>query len=80
MSFYSITSFLIKLQDKVGSWFSNPSAGKAEPGGAGSGGVGKYLRARIGQGSSDATENGSTVTKKRKVGALAGEYGNFSSW
>ncbi|OWM82099.1 peptidyl-prolyl cis-trans isomerase CYP65 isoform X2 [Punica granatum] len=68
-------------KDKVGSWFSNPGAGTAEPGAVGSGGVGKYLKARNAKGGSGAdAENGSAVTKKRKVGASTGDYGNFSSW
>lgn len=80
ISFYS-NNKLFKLQDKVGTWFSNPGAGKAESGAAGSGGVGKYLKARNAhRGSRDSTENGSSLTKKRKVGGSAGEYGNFSSW
>ncbi|KAK4749439.1 hypothetical protein SAY87_026888 [Trapa incisa] len=68
-------------KDKVGTWFSNPSAGKEESVAVGSGGVGKYLKAKNAQGgSSDATENGSSLKRKRKVGASAGDYGNFSSW
>lgn len=67
------------IQDKVGSWYSNPGTGVAENGAAG-GGVGKYLKARNAQSKSSAV-NASlrepTSTKKRTA---AGEFKDFSSW
>lgn len=69
----------VTFQDKVGSWYSNPGTGTTESGAVGGGGVGKYLKAR----NTAADDNGLTGTamaKKRKVGASAGEFKDFSGW
>jgi peptidyl-prolyl cis-trans isomerase-like protein 2 len=59
------------IQDKVGSWFSNPGAGGVASTSAG-GGVGKYLTAQT-SGSSDVSGNATSAddsSKKRKVKVL----------
>ncbi|MBA0592150.1 peptidyl-prolyl cis-trans isomerase CYP65 isoform X2 [Gossypium raimondii] len=67
--------------DKIGSWYSNPGTGTAESGAVGSGGVGKYLKARHTQSESATADTNITaisVTKKRK--ATPGEFKDFSAW
>lgn len=67
--------------EKVGSWFSNPVTGTAESGAVGSGGVGKYLKARSAQTESATAANGSiAMAKKRKLGVSSGEMKDFSAW
>lgn len=71
------------VQDKVGSWYSNPGAGMVESGAVGGGGVGKYLKLRNVQTGSATSGDGSAenvVVKKRKIAASTGGFGNFSSW
>jgi hypothetical protein len=41
-------SFFFLVQDKIGSWYSNPGTGTSNSG-VGGGGVGKYLKARNAQ-------------------------------
>ncbi|KAH7845497.1 hypothetical protein Vadar_002903 [Vaccinium darrowii] len=69
--------------EKVGSWYSNPGTGATESG-AGSGGVGKYLKARSAQAESaaaaDTGPQATSVAKKRKLGAPVGEFKDFSTW
>ncbi|OMP01817.1 hypothetical protein COLO4_11575 [Corchorus olitorius] len=66
--------------DKVGSWYSNPGSGTAEPGAVVSGGVGKYLKSKNTQSESATLDKSLAipVTKKRKV--KAGEFKDFSGW
>lgn len=69
------------IQDKVGSWYSNPGTGVSASASAG-GGVGKYLKART-AGSADATGNAATAddsSKKRKASAPSVEFKDFSGW
>lgn len=69
------------FQDKVGSWYSNPSTGTRESGAAG-GGVGKYLKARNAQAGSTAADNNlqeTAAVKKRKLG-VSGGFNDFSNW
>lgn len=78
-------AFLLTFQDKIGSWYSNPSTGTTESGtvGGGGGGVGKYLKARNAQTDSAAIDAGLTmisVAKKRKVGVSTGDFKDFSGW
>ncbi|KAH7511212.1 hypothetical protein FEM48_Zijuj08G0129500 [Ziziphus jujuba var. spinosa] len=67
--------------EKVGSWYSNPGTGTAET--VGSGGVGKYLKARSSQAESVAVDTGLTAVaaaKKRKLGVSKAEFKDFSAW
>ncbi|KAK8933497.1 Peptidyl-prolyl cis-trans isomerase-like 2 [Platanthera zijinensis] len=66
---------------KVGSWFSNPATA-ATGNGAMSGGVGKYLKAKISAPeSSESNHTGlDSSIKKRKLESSTQEYKNFSSW
>lgn len=67
------------LQEKIGSWYSNPVIPSV-----GGGGVGKYLKARVGQTASvaslDSDVPAGPVGKKRKLGGSGGELKDFSSW
>ncbi|KAH7566700.1 hypothetical protein JRO89_XS08G0218400 [Xanthoceras sorbifolium] len=67
--------------EKVGSWYSNPGTG-TDSGALGSGGVGKYLKAKNAtESAADASGLVATSTlKKRKVGVSTGEFKDFSSW
>lgn len=68
--------------DKVGSWYSNPGTGATDSIAVG-GGVGKYLKAKSSQTvavTADSGFEGNGAPKKRKVGASAVEYKNFSAW
>ncbi|PPR92813.1 hypothetical protein GOBAR_AA27859 [Gossypium barbadense] len=47
--------------DKIGSWYSNPGTGTAESGAVGSGGVGKYLKARNTQSESATADTNITA-------------------
>lgn len=71
------------IQDKIGSWYSNPGTGTLGSEGL-SGGVGKYLKARNAQvESATALDSGPppvSGAKKRKVGVSTGELKDFSSW
>lgn len=98
---YSLSSFsllstcLIRLyiytfviyQEKVGSWYSNPGSGTAE-GGAGTGGVGKYLKPKSNaatkdtSGATDSDIAATGVSKKRKTTSPSASTGfkDFSGW
>lgn len=73
--------------EKVGSWYSNPGSGTAE-GGAGTGGVGKYLKAKSNaatketSGATDSDIAATAVSKKRKTTSASGSTGfkDFSGW
>jgi len=71
------------IQDKVGSWYSNPGTGATESAAPG-GGVGKYLKARISKADSavvaDLGPQRTVVAKKRKLGVPVGEFKDFSAW
>lgn len=74
--------FFVVLQDKVGSWYSNPGTGATDSIAVG-GGVGKYLKAKSSQTVAVTADSGfedNGAPKKRKVGASAVEYKNFSAW
>lgn len=91
-----ITFYLFTVQDKIGSWFSNPGAGTAESGGmGGGGGVGKYMKGGMGGGGDgvgkymqsmnpedSATVDNSTsgVGKKRKVASASNGFKDFAGW
>lgn len=65
---------------KVGSWYSNPGTGAAEPGAVG-GGIGKYLKTRNEKLESIPEKSSQkTVGKKRKIGASTAEFKDFSAW
>jgi peptidyl-prolyl cis-trans isomerase-like protein 2 len=69
------------IQDKVGSWYSNPGTGVAGSTSTG-GGVGKYLKSRT-AGSVDVTGSAGAAddsSKKRKVTASSVEFKDFSGW
>ncbi|KAL6498205.1 hypothetical protein OROGR_028602 [Orobanche gracilis] len=70
--------------DKIGSWYSNPVTRSTDTPAVGGGGVGKYLKARIGQASSttgiDIDAPAGSVVKKRKLEVSSGELRDFSSW
>ncbi|KAL6530036.1 cytochrome P450 monooxygenase 65 [Orobanche minor] len=70
--------------DKIGSWYSNPVTRSTDTPAVGGGGVGKYLKARIGQASSatslDIDAPAGSVVKKRKLEVPSGELKDFSSW
>lgn len=74
-------------QEKVGSWYSNPGSGTAE-GGAGTGGVGKYLKAKSNaatkdtSGATDSDIAATGVSKKRKTTSASASTGfkDFSGW
>lgn len=74
---------VLHLQDKIGSWYSNPGTAAVEAG-ASSGGVGKYLKARNTKVESataaDTDLQSGAVVKKRKLGASTRELKDFSSW
>ncbi|KAL8472912.1 hypothetical protein ACS0TY_029945 [Phlomoides rotata] len=69
--------------DKIGSWYSNPVTRSNDTPAVGAG-VGKYLKARIGQTASvvslDSDVPAGSVGKKRKLGRSSGELKDFSSW
>lgn len=70
----------VAFQDKVGSWYSNPTTGTVESGDGGRVGVGKYLKAKSARVESDNPDTGVTgvdVAKKRKLGV---EFKNFTAW
>lgn len=77
--------FWFTIQDKVGSWYSNPGAGTSESRGmgVGGGGVGKYLKARNAQAHAESATvdtSAAVVGKKRKVGVASSEFKDFSAW
>ncbi|KAF3775515.1 Peptidyl-prolyl cis-trans isomerase [Nymphaea thermarum] len=69
--------------DKVGSWYSNPRAGVAEPSVSGNG-VGKYLKARTAKTETaiavGLSENGSKKKQKVESSSSAIEFKDFSAW
>lgn len=74
--------FVFLVQEKIGSWYSNPGTGTTNSG-AGGGGVGKYLKSRNAQAESvavDTNVTAITVAKKRKLGASTAEFKDFSAW
>ncbi|XP_043713673.1 peptidyl-prolyl cis-trans isomerase CYP65 [Telopea speciosissima] len=65
--------------DKVGSWYSNPSSGTMESAAVG-GGVGKYLKAKTSLAEAAIGDaNLPSIAKKRKT-IVSEEYKDFSSW
>ncbi|CAN1333626.1 Peptidyl-prolyl cis-trans isomerase CYP65 [Linum perenne] len=69
-------------KDKVGSWYSNPGTGTTHSE-AGSGTVGKYLKARNAAAlteSAAADLSSVSVGKKRKASGSAMEFKDFSGW
>lgn len=74
---------MLLVQEKIGSWYSNPITRSIDTPTVG-GGVGKYLKARTGQTASiaslDSDVPAGSVGKKRKVGGSSGELKDFSSW
>lgn len=70
------------VQDKIGSWYSNPGSGTTDSGTVG-GGIGKYLKARNAQAESAAIDTNPaaiSVAKKRKLGVSTGGFKDFSGW
>lgn len=68
--------------DKVGSWYSNPSTGRTESVATG-GGVGRYLKTKNTQAGSAVIDSGIeaiVVAKKRKVGMSKDGFKDFSAW
>lgn len=68
--------------DKVGSWYSNPSTGRTESVATG-GGVGRYLKTKNTQAGSAVIDSGVeaiVVAKKRKVGMSKDGFKDFSAW
>ncbi|KAL2499590.1 Peptidyl-prolyl cis-trans isomerase CYP65 [Abeliophyllum distichum] len=69
--------------DKIGSWYSNPVTGTTGTPAVGDG-VGKYLKATVGQVSSttalDSDVPAGSIVKKRKLGVPTGELKDFSAW
>lgn len=68
------------LQEKVGSWYSNPGTGATDSGTVG-GGVGRYLKAKTTQvePTTGDTSIPAVSAKKRKTG-LKGDFKDFSGW
>ncbi|CAI8588990.1 unnamed protein product [Vicia faba] len=70
--------------DKVGSWYSNPGAGTSESGatGVGSGGVGKYLKAKSvpTEAAAAAADTGTAVVGKKRKAVVSGGFKDFSAW
>ncbi|KAJ4962604.1 hypothetical protein NE237_022543 [Protea cynaroides] len=65
--------------EKVGSWYSNPSSGNVESATVG-GGVGKYLKAKTTlTEAATGDANLPSIAKKRKT-IVSEEYKDFSSW
>lgn len=69
--------FLVYVQEKIGSWYSNPGTG-ADAEGSG-GGVGKYLKARTTKVDSTSVPDGNAAVKKRKV-SVSTQLQDFSAW